>query len=156
MIDDIQVRPLLVDDLQSASQLCLDAFMQSIAPTLGAEGIQTFRAIARVDAFAARMQQDNCMLLAETAGRAAGLIELKQGRHIAMLFIAPEQQRRGVGRRLLAEAVKQARCEQLSVSASLPSVPAYLRYGFLRNGEVGESAGLIYQPMQLRLPPSSA
>lgn len=126
------------------------AFMDSVASTLGDEGIATFRNVAAAEALAARITQDNLMWLAEVAGQPAGLIELKQGRHIAMLFITPELQRRGIGRRLVAEAIKRARSDVLTVSASLPSVPAYLGYGFRRSGDVGESMGIIYQPMELR------
>ena len=126
------------------------AFIDSVAYTLADEGIATFRRLATAEAFASRINEDNLMWLAEVAGQPAGLIELKQGRHIAMLFITPELQRRGIGRRLVAEAIKRARSDVLTVSASLPSVPAYLGYCFRRSGDVGESMGIIYQPMELR------
>lgn len=124
------------------------AFMDSVASTLADEGIATFRKIATAEAFASRLNEDNLMWLAEVAGQPAGLIELKQGRHIAMLFITPELQRQGIGRRLVAEAIRHARSDVLTVSASLPSVPAYLGYGFHCSGEVSESMGIIYQPME--------
>lgn len=127
------------------------AFMDSVASTLGDEGIATFRKVAAAEAFAARIAPDNLMWLAEIAGQAVGLIELKQGRHIAMLFVAPELQRHGIGRRLVAEAIKHAQTDVLTVSASLPSVPAYLGYGFHCSGDVGESMGIIYQPMEMQL-----
>ncbi|WP_269791397.1 GNAT family N-acetyltransferase [Stenotrophomonas sp. Iso1] len=149
----MHIRPLTHDDLDTASSLCMAAFMASVAPTLGDEGIATFQKIAAADAFAMRKDQDNVMLLAEVANQVIGLIELKQGRHIAMLFIAPGQQRSGVGRRLVAEALNHARGDQVTVSASLPSVPAYLSYGFHCSGDVAESAGLVYQPMERRLLP---
>ena len=147
----MHIRPLTHDDLDTASTLCMAAFMASVAPSLGDEGIATFRKIAAADAFAARMTQDNTLLLAEIENRVVGLIELKQRRHIAMLFIAPHQQRSGVGRRLVAAALKQVRGDRVTVSASLPSVPAYLDYGFHCSGDVAESAGLVYQPMELPL-----
>lgn len=150
----MNIRPLTHDDLDAASMLCMTAFMDSVAPQLGEEGIATFTRIAAADAFAARIGQDNLMWLAEVAGQPAGIIELKQGRHVAMLFIAPGLQRRGVGRRLIAEAIAHARSGVVTVSASLPSVPAYLGYGFHRTGDIAESAGLIYQPMELHLPPN--
>lgn len=124
------------------------AFMDSVASTLADEGIATFRKIATAEAFASRINEDNLMWLAEVAGQPAGLIELKQGRHIAMLFITPKLQRQGIGRRLVAEAIRHARSDVLTVSASLPSVPAYLGYGFHCSGEVSESMGIIYQPME--------
>lgn len=70
---------------------------------------------------------------------------------MAMLFVAPAWQRHGVGRRLMNAALEQARANVVTVRASLSSVAAYERYGFALAGEVGELAGLIYQPMEKRL-----
>lgn len=151
----LTVRPLSPTDLHAANTVCISAFMASVAPTLAEEGINTFLAIAATEAFAARMAQDNLILIAERGEQAAGLIELKQGRHLAMLFVAPDQQRQGVGRQLLAAVLPHVRGELLTVSAALPSVSAYLDYGFECCGDIGQSAGLTYQPMQLHLPPPS-
>ena len=71
------------------------------------------------------MQQDNVMLVAECDEEIVGVIELKQGRHVAMLFVAPEKQMKGIGRKLLSSALRYAKVGTVTVSASLPSVPAY-------------------------------
>ncbi|MGE8466185.1 putative acyltransferase [compost metagenome] len=148
----MQVRKLTHDDLPHTSALCLDAFMQAVAPSLSAEGVATFAKVAAAQAFAERMDGDNLMLVCVAQGAIAGVIELKEGRHVAMLFVAPGWQRRGVGMRLMAAALEQAREAVVTVSASLPSVAAYQRYGFVLAGDVGEYAGLVYQPMEKRLP----
>ncbi|MNH31820.1 putative acyltransferase [compost metagenome] len=126
--------------------------MQAVAPSLSAEGVATFAKVAAAQAFAERMDGDNLMLVCVAQGAIAGVIELKEGRHVAMLFVAPGWQRRGVGTRLMAAALEQAREAVVTVSASLPSVAAYQRYGFVLAGDVGEYAGLVYQPMEKRLP----
>lgn len=144
----MQIRTLNHDDLPSASALCLDAFGVAVAPSLSAQGVETFARVAAVPAFAERMQGDNLMLACVADGVITGLIELKQGRHVAMLFVAPGWQRLGIGRRLMNAALAQARGEVVTVKASLPSVGAYLRYGFVLAGPVGELAGLVYQPME--------
>ncbi|RII77122.1 GNAT family N-acetyltransferase [Pseudomonas monteilii] len=148
----MQIRNLTQDDLPGASALCLDAFMQAVAPTLSAQGIETFTKAAAPLAFAERMQGDNLILACVVQGTLAGLIELKEGRHVAMLFIAPGWQRQGIGTRLMNAALEHARAEVVTVRASLTSVPAYQHYGFSLAGDVGEFAGLVYQPMEKRLP----
>ncbi len=148
----MQIRNLTSDDLPQASTLCLDAFMQAVAPSLSTQGIETFTKVAAPQAFAERMQGDNLMLACVAQGALAGLIELKEGRHVAMLFIAPGWQRQGIGTRLMNAALEHARVDVVTVKASLPSVPAYQRYGFTLAGEVGEFSGLVYQPMENRLP----
>lgn len=144
----MQIRPLSLHELDQASALCMASFAHSVAPLLPAQGITTFGEVASANAFAERMQGDNLMLVCEAEGRLAGLVELKQGRHVAMLFVSPAYQRQGIGRRLIEAALSHARSQTVTVSASLPSVTAYQRYGFSQAGEVGEHAGLIYQPMK--------
>lgn len=147
----MQIRKMTHEDLPSANALCLEAFMLAVAPALSAQGVETFTKVAAQEAFAERMAHDNLMLICVAEETLVGLIELKEGRHVAMLFVAPTWQRRGVGKRLLSAALEQARADVVTVRASLSSVPAYERYGFALAGEVGEFAGLTYQPMEKRL-----
>lgn len=148
----MQIRKLTHDDLPRVSALCLDAFMVAVAPTLSAQGVETFVKVVAVQAFFDRMEGDNLMLVCVADGAITGLIELKEGRHVAMLFVAPGWQRRGIGRRLMSAALEQARGKAVIVNASLSSVTAYESYGFTLAGGVGEFAGLVYQPMEKRLP----
>nr|WP_276469568.1 GNAT family N-acetyltransferase [Neptunomonas concharum] len=52
---------------------------------------------------------------------------------------------------LITAALKHARTQTVTVKASLSSVPAYKKYGFKCSGDIGESAGLVYQPMEIEL-----
>lgn len=145
------IRKLTNDELPRASTLCMDAFMQAVAPSLTAQGVETFSKVAAAQAFADRMQGNNLILVGVEGGAITGLVELKDGRHVAMLFVALDCQRRGIGMRLIRAALEHASGEVLTVKASLSSVAAYERYGFAVSGEVGEYAGLVYQPMEMRL-----
>ena len=69
------IRKVDLTDLHSVSAVCLDAFMQSVAPTLQAEGIKTFQSIASVDALESRMDADNVMSMTVTL---LGLLSLKK------------------------------------------------------------------------------
>lgn len=143
------IRQLTANDLDHVSALCIRAFMASVAPSLSAQGVATFTQIAAADSFAGRMGGDNLMLVYVRDDQLQGVIELKEGRHVAMLFVDPPQQGQGIGRQLLAAALVHARSAEITVSASLSSVLAYERYGFRCCGEIGESAGLVYQPMSI-------
>jgi GNAT superfamily N-acetyltransferase len=145
------IRKVQPADLPRLSSLCIDAFMGSVASTLTEEGINTFKKIASVDGFANRMEADNKMLACEDGGEVIGVVELKEGRHIAMLFVDPCRQKTGVGRSLISAVLPYTRRAVLTVNASLTSVPAYLSYGFKCTGEAGELAGLKYQPMEMVL-----
>ncbi|MCP4261243.1 MAG: GNAT family N-acetyltransferase [Planctomycetes bacterium] len=138
-------------DLHSVSSVCIDAFMGSVAPTLKEEGIKTFQAIASLASLEGRMEAENEMIVYESDGEVVGYIELKEGRHIAMLFVSPSFQKKGVGKSLISTILPYAKSDVITVSASLTSIPAYLNFGFEYAGEVSESAGLTYQPMQIKL-----
>jgi GNAT superfamily N-acetyltransferase len=127
----------------------MDAFMGTVAPTLGKEGIKTFYSIASAESLESRMMADNEMLVFEDNGEVIGFLELKEGRHIAMLFVSPSAQKKGVGRSLISAMLSYVKNHVITVSASLTSVPAYLHYGFECVGGASESAGLKYQPMEI-------
>lgn len=136
-------------DLVRVNSICINAFMGSVAPSLSEEGIETFKNIASVDGFKARMEADNEMLAYEENGEILGMIEFKEGRHISMLFVSPCSQKKGVGGSLVTSILPYTRSNLMTVRASLTSVPAYMSYGFTCTGEVGESSGLTYQPMEM-------
>ncbi len=143
------IREIEEKDIEAVSAVCLASFLKSVAGTLSEEGILTFSKIAASPAFIERMKEDNLMLVAECGGEIEGVIELKEGRHVAMLFVKPEKQMKGIGRKLLSSALSHARFCNVTVNASLSSVPAYKKYGFELKGNIAESAGLVYQPMEI-------
>ncbi|MBT0964115.1 GNAT family N-acetyltransferase [Denitromonas iodatirespirans] len=145
------VRKMAENDLEAVSAICMSSFLGSVADTSSCEGVSTFSKIAASNAFLDRMKGDNLMLVAEDNGKIEGIIEFKEGRHVAMLFINPGRQKEGIGRKLLSAAMNYAKVETVTVRASLSSVPAYEKYGFECKGEASESAGLAYQPMEIKL-----
>lgn len=147
----MQIRKLEQKDLSRVSSLCIKAFMDSVAPGLSNEGVETFQSIASVGGFSKRMKEDNTILVYEENGKVKGVIELKEGRHVAMLFVIPDSQERGVGRALVSAIIPYTRAETLTVSASLNSITAYSQYGFINVGDPDEKSGLKYQPMELEL-----
>lgn len=149
------IRKLTQEDLLAVSALCMDAFMNSVASTLSSEGIRTFQRIASVTDFSKRMKEDNDMLVYEDKGHIKGIVELREGRHVAMLFVAPDAQCQGIGRALISAIIAYSRVNTITVKASLTSVPAYLQYGFKCVGEPAEKSGLKYQPMELALDKST-
>ncbi len=105
---EINIREITEQDLAAVSAICIDAFITSVAGSLSAEGITTFTNIAACTAFQRRMAEDNLLLVVEYDGKVAGVVELKQGRHVAMLFVAPAWQKNGIGKQLLAAVLPNA------------------------------------------------
>lgn len=111
------------------------------------EGIATFSKIAASSAFFDRMKGDNVMFVVEYEGN----IELNEERHIVILFVTQNVKRKVLVGLLLLFALEYAKVDVVTVSASLSSVPAYVKYGFKFNDDTGISAGLVYQPMKIEL-----
>lgn len=151
----MHIRRVEQKDLARISSICMKAFMCNVAPNLSNEGVVTFRGIASEDSFSNRIKDDNIILVAETNEKVQGVIELKEGRHVAMLFVDPDSQNQGIGRGLVSAVMAYTKVELITVSASLNSVPAYIKYGFSFVGEPTEESGLKYQPMELKLNKSS-
>ncbi|WP_417551780.1 GNAT family N-acetyltransferase [Marinomonas fungiae] len=147
----MKIRTLQPSDMEAASAVCLAAFHHSVASSLPDEGIATFHNIAMPESFRERMAKDTVMLVAEVENKVVGVAELRDGCHVSMLFVSPDQQKQGIGKALFSGLLQQARSNKITVSASLSSVPAYQKYGFGISGNVGQIAGLIFQPMEMTI-----
>lgn len=145
----MKIRTLQTSDVGAASAVCLAAFEHSVAVTLSDQGIATFQKVAAPESFIERMSQDTVMLIAEADSEVLGLAELREGHHVSMLFVRPDKQEQGIGKALLAALLEHARSDIITVKASLTSVSAYENYGFEITGDVGEIAGLMFQPMAM-------
>ena len=145
----MHIRTAHSDDITQLHQLYMQTFMHNIAPLLSDEGITTFQQIATESSIQTRLTgSDFQVWVAENRdAETIGAAELKKGQHLAMLFVAPSQQRQGIGHALVQHLLSQSTAPSITVSASLSSVEAYQRYGFEICGEVDEHAGLVFQPM---------
>jgi GNAT superfamily N-acetyltransferase len=138
-------------------------FARSIAPDYDAAGRVAFRMYAHARAIHARLVEGALGLVAEAAGAIVGYAELQgagrvlAGRdHLSLLFVAPEWQRQGVARRLLAGAVARLRLLRdpppaLTVNAAPGALPAYRRLGFVATGPEAVIDGVRAVPMRLPL-----
>jgi GNAT superfamily N-acetyltransferase len=138
-------------------------FAASIAPGYDAVGRVAFRMYAHERAIQARLTGGALGLVAEAAGEVVGYAELQgagralRGRdHLSLLFVAPDRQRQGVARRLLAGAVARLRLLRdtppaLTVNAAPGALPAYRRLGFVATGPEAVIDGIRAVPMRLPL-----
>lgn len=146
------VRTMHPADIPEVSYMVMESFLLSVAAGLSEQGIATFRSLASEQAFAERLNGANDIWVVEKKREIRGMIELRERRHISMLFVAPRWQRTGVGRALVGEALKHCTAEDVTVNASLTSVGAYRSYGFEIDGPEAEREGLRYRPLRKPLP----
>ncbi|MBV7264424.1 GNAT family N-acetyltransferase [Photobacterium sp. WH77] len=145
------IRVMTADDAEEVEALVKSAFLASAAKQLAPAGIHTFFKVASKEALLLRLQEDNLILVYEQQGKIIGMAELKQGAHLAMLFVLPDWQGKGIATQLLQVLLQQVRHAELTVRASLNSVSFYQAQGFQKTGAAAELAGLRYQPMSLTM-----
>lgn len=141
------IRMMRAEDIQAVSRMVVDSFLNSVADSLSGRGVSTFMQIASAASFAERMDGTHRLWVCEEEGEILGMIEIREARHVAMLFVVPRRQRAGVGRALVEEALKHCTGPSVTVNASLTSVGAYESYGFRIAGPEEETRGLRYRPM---------
>ncbi|MBM6552033.1 GNAT family N-acetyltransferase [Marinomonas ostreistagni] len=143
------IREMTTDDLTRVSQICYDAFNHSVANTVLAEGRDNFYHITAPDTLAKLIaESSNTALVYEQDQQLLGILLLKQGRHLSLLFVDPKVQGQGIGKALIHAMLPYCSDTSVTVRASLPSVKAYQHYGFVCTGVENIESGLTYQPME--------
>ena len=145
-------------DRNRVAALVARAFEKDVAPLYSPPGIRNFRVFAAPEAMALRAAHRHWALVAEMEGEPVGVVEVRENRHISMLFVDPERQGAGIGRRLFDAAVERCRTEnprptKITVAASPNAVPVYERLGFRPAGPPAEEEGIRSVPMAF-VPPS--
>ncbi|WP_051534373.1 GNAT family N-acetyltransferase [Deefgea rivuli] len=142
----LEIRLIQAAEYPRASEVVLSTFQHLAAQYQSAAGVKAFAEVATTDAIVARDADGAQTWVAVIQDTIIGVLQVKV-QHIALLFVLPEMQSRGVGRALLKAADTQLRVE--TVNASANSVSAYMRYGFMPCGaEQTSPDGIRYVPMQ--------
>ncbi len=152
MNDPVRYRSLAEGDLPAVCELVERVFDGFIAPEYSEEGIREFRRYIQPEAFMERMHAGHFSLIAETAGRIIGMVEIRGCNHISLFFVDPQFHKRGIGRELFRQAEQTCRKEnpnirEISVNASSYAMPVYEKLGFRRVGEKQVRNGIGFIPM---------
>jgi GNAT superfamily N-acetyltransferase len=129
-------------------------FSTQVAPDLSPEGQAQFGDFIRPEHLHDRLSVGACMLTARVDGKLAGFLEMRIYCHVALLFVTPAHQRKGVAGELLTAAVVRCRQERpclraITVNASACAVPAYKKLGFIVTTGEQDRAGIRFTPMTL-------
>lgn len=144
----VTCRRATLAELPAVSAFVRGVYDAQVAPTESEEGRATFAGYAGADAMAARAGTHEAWL-AEREGEIVGALEVRDGTHVALLFVARDAQRQGIGRALLISAFGPTDAwPELTVNSTPGAVAAYARLGFVVEGAEEERNGLRYQPMR--------
>jgi GNAT superfamily N-acetyltransferase len=155
--DSIQIRPMKQEEIQAVSDLVFRSFKNNVVSYYSEEGVETFFDYANPKALGERFLKDHFVLVAVKKQALVGMIEIRNNRHISLLFVEPMQQEKGIGKGLLEQASARARqsdpeSKGLTVNSSPNSVEAYKRFGFALTDSFQEKNGIQFLPMMLEWP----
>lgn len=157
MNDFWTVRPLLPGDEEAACALVRRVFNAFVAPDYEPEGVAEFLRFADPQQMRARASQGSDILLAWVGASLVGVLELRSGDHISLLFVDTIFQGRGIARALVEAAIALGRqripgLAVVSVNASPNSVMVYEHLGFAPTGPKQTRDGIAFIPMEKELP----
>ncbi|MCE1187914.1 MAG: GNAT family N-acetyltransferase [Ignavibacteria bacterium] len=139
------------------SKLVHQVFNEFVSADCTPDGRAMFYDWINPEFIARRQKEGRYMLIAYVEGTMAGVIEMRDKNHIALLFVLTQFQGNGIARRLFEEA-KQYCIEKypgisgFTVFASLYSVNIYRALGFIPSAEVQEQNGIRFIPMAYQIP----
>ena len=126
-----------------------------IAGDCSAEGVRHLLQLVSPAAIEARLQSSYEYHLAEEDNSLAGVIAVKDHKHLYQLFVDETWHGRGVARRLwefaLLRALRHGNPGEFTVNSSMYARPVYERFGFIPSSGQKEDAGVVYQPMKFSL-----
>jgi GNAT superfamily N-acetyltransferase len=132
------------------------SFDHSVAPSCTKKGQRNFRKYADPEETARRAHSGHFILLALSGDDIVGMIEMRNWRHVSLLFVDPEFQGKGIGGKLLEKAVETCRLTDpalgsVTVNSSPNALRAYERMGFAAIGREQDINGVRSVPMEKML-----
>ena len=143
-------------EAKAIGELVLRVFTEFVADAYTQQGVREITDYVRPEAIRRRMAGDFFILTARTDNDLVGVIEVKEHRHISLLFVDKRMHRKGVGRELVHHAVARCREENpdlqaVTIQSAPRAVTAYEHLGFRQTGEQRVENGRVYVPMVLPL-----
>ena len=149
------IRQATCEGAEAVSAMILDqVHLIALHPAgIGAEGVlASMRADSLVENFTSPRFR---YWVAEDQGAIHGALGLRDQSHLYQLFVAKNQHRQGIGKRLwlhMLDALKENPPTAITVNASPYGLPAYESLGFVRQGPRVEMNGIALIPMKLLFP----
>jgi GNAT superfamily N-acetyltransferase len=151
----MRIRPGVSVDAKAVASLI--ASFQPIL-TLEPSGAGAEQYLASVSEEAERQYLESpryAYLVAELEGQVAGVVAMRDNKHLFHLFVAAAHQRAGIARALWEQARQLSQrggpVAEFTVNASFNSVPVYRSFGFVPAGAVTQVHGIAFLPMRLTL-----
>jgi GNAT superfamily N-acetyltransferase len=146
----MEVRAIEPAEYEEAARLVLGAFNECVADSMEPAGSRIFREYARAEAMRSRDASDSETYVAVQEGDLVGVLHVRGGDHISLLFVPPALQRKGIGRALIEAADRRGKLA--SVNSSVNATGGYEAFGFTVCGPEAVKEGIRFVPMTRSAP----
>ena len=152
----LNMRPLNPGDEVEVCNLVARCFNEFIAPGFAEEGVEEFFRYVNPRALNRRSMSGHHVILAEADGRLAGMVEVKELRHLSMLYVDKGFHRKGIASELVTLALDHIKSnsptpKEVTVHSSVYGRPFYESMGFRKTEEEKTILGILHVPMSLIL-----
>lgn len=147
------IAPAVKDDWEDAMEVCWKTFKEFEACEYSEEGVEHFlNFISSNELYQMFLAGEYIMLVAKdsTTNKIIGVVTLRGGNHISLLFVDKKYHKMGIGKALLRELQKSLRNTIiLTVNAAPYAIGFYHNVGFMDTKEEQLADGIRYTPMTL-------
>ena len=155
-MDNIVIRKIKSDEVDSAMALALEVFMEFEAPDYGPAGVETFRKdIVENPEYLENARKGLCPIYGAFDGeKLVALMGMRSSKtHINLVFTKKEYHRRGIARAIFKYLLQDVMRENpslgaLTLNSSPYGLPFYLSIGFVPQSEEQTINGIRFTPMK--------
>lgn len=153
----MQICRIYKNKLEQALELVWQVFLVCDSEDYEELGVKTFQHFIRYENMEEMVDSGELVFFgAYDSNRLVGVIAMRSGFHISLLFVDCEYQRQGVAKRLVRRASaycmeKNPMLRHITVNASPHGLPAYLAMGFKPLSEELKKEGMRYTLMRITL-----
>jgi len=155
-MENIVIRKISSNEVESAMELALEVFMQFEAPDYHPSGVETFkRDIVENADYLEKAKQGICPIYGAFDGeKMIALIGMRRNKtHINLVFTKKEYHRKGIATAIFNYLLKDVLSEnpnirELTLNSSPYGLPFYLHIGFIPLSDEQEINGIRFTPMK--------
>lgn len=143
------IREIRYEELKKASDVLWKSFYDAEKNNHSMAGMEYFRDLVDPVSLSINTFDGRIRLFGYFDGDALSAVgAIKKKNHILMLYVLPSEQKRGIGRKMLAFLESECDAKELTLNSSDVALAFYQRFGYVVCGERNEIDGLISTPMQ--------
>ncbi len=152
-LDEIVIRPARLDEWDEAMELAFRVFLKFESKDYGREGTEAFAEFVTDPMLKKAFETGHYLVfLAFEGDTLAGIIGIRNGNHISLLFVDGARHNHGIGSKLLEKAEdylkKNTEFSKMTVNSAPYAKDFYHKRGFTDCGELTYKDGIQYIPME--------